>query len=46
MKLVMLMLLLIPIISHAHKPSDSYLTIDLNGKTVSGRWDIALRDLD
>ncbi|MBE7417004.1 MAG: HupE/UreJ family protein [Ideonella sp.] len=30
----------------AHKPSDSYLSIMLAGGTLSGRWDIALRDLD
>ena len=30
----------------AHKPSDSYLTIDVKAATISGRWDIALRDLD
>jgi len=30
----------------AHKPSDSYLTLDVGDGTVSGRWDIALRDLD
>jgi hypothetical protein len=30
----------------AHKPSDSYLTLDVQGAHVDGRWDIALRDLD
>jgi hypothetical protein len=30
----------------AHKPSDSYLTLEVNGTRVDGRWDIALRDLD
>jgi hypothetical protein len=30
----------------AHKPSDSYLTLKVNGGTVAGQWDIALRDLD
>jgi hypothetical protein len=30
----------------AHKPSDSYLTLNVNDNNVSGRWDIALRDLD
>ncbi len=30
----------------AHKPSDSYLTLAVEGAVVSGRWDIALRDLD
>jgi hypothetical protein len=30
----------------AHKASDSYLTLEVDGATVSGQWDIALRDLD
>jgi hypothetical protein len=30
----------------AHKPSDSYLTLRQDGKTIAGQWDIALRDLD
>ena len=30
----------------AHKPSDSYLSLTVEGGAVSGRWDIALRDLD
>jgi len=30
----------------AHKPSDSYLTLEVTGAHVEGRWDIALRDLD
>jgi len=30
----------------AHKPSDSYLTLEVRGERVTGRWDIALRDLD
>jgi len=32
--------------ANAHKPSDSYLTLHVAGATVSGQWDIALRDLD
>ncbi|MEO8171141.1 MAG: HupE/UreJ family protein, partial [Oxalobacteraceae bacterium] len=32
--------------AHAHKPSDSYLTLNVSGATVEGQWDIALRDLD
>nr|WP_314625507.1 HupE/UreJ family protein [uncultured Noviherbaspirillum sp.] len=31
---------------HAHKPSDSYLTLGIEENQVSGQWDIALRDLD
>ncbi len=30
----------------AHKPSDSYLTITVDGDALHGQWDIALRDLD
>jgi hypothetical protein len=30
----------------AHKPSDSYLVLNVAGKEVTGQWDIALRDLD
>jgi len=29
-----------------HKPSDSYLTLAVQGSVVSVRWDVALRDLD
>jgi hypothetical protein len=29
----------------AHKPSDSYLTLEVREAIVQGRWDIALRDL-
>ena len=39
-----LMLIWLPAL--AHKPSDSYLSILVNGRSVVGQWDIALRDLD
>ena len=32
--------------AQAHKPSDSYLTLKVDGSSISGQWDIALRDLD
>jgi len=32
--------------AHAHKPSDSYLTLTVDGTQITGQWDIALRDLD
>lgn len=32
--------------AQAHKPSDSYLTLQLQDQRITGRWDIALRDLD
>ena len=30
----------------AHKASDSYLVLEVQGQTVAGQWDIALRDID
>jgi len=44
--LVLLFLLLTGIDAHAHKPSDSYLSITIQDGRIQGRWDIALRDLD
>jgi len=41
-----LLLLAITNSAHAHKPSDSYLTLKVEGEVVQGQWDIALRDLD
>jgi hypothetical protein len=41
-----LLVCLLPGLALAHKPSDSYLTLDLAGERVGGRWDIALRDLE
>lgn len=34
--------------AHAHKQSDSYLTLNVpaDGTVIEGQWDIALRDLD
>jgi hypothetical protein len=32
--------------AHAHKPSDSYLTLRVEDSAVRGQWDIALRDLE
>ena len=32
--------------AHAHKPSDSYLALSVEGQRIVGQWDIALRDLD
>jgi HupE / UreJ protein len=32
--------------AQAHKPSDSYLQINVQGSVISGKWDVALRDLD
>ena len=30
----------------AHKASDSYLVLQVNGREVAGQWDVALRDID
>ncbi|MES2047114.1 MAG: HupE/UreJ family protein [Pseudomonadota bacterium] len=32
--------------AHAHKPSDSYLSLKVEQNQLQGQWDIALRDLD
>jgi hypothetical protein len=32
--------------AHAHKPSDSYLSLEVDGARAHGRWDIAVRDLE
>jgi hypothetical protein len=41
-----LLLLLLPALAHAHKPSDSYLTLQPEAAVTRGQWDIALRDLE
>ncbi|WP_300759795.1 HupE/UreJ family protein [Janthinobacterium sp.] len=48
MKRLLLCLVLFAWLSpaQAHKPSDSYLSIDVRGQQIAGQWDIALRDLD
>ena len=32
--------------AHAHKPSDSYLALSVEGGRIVGQWDIAVRDLE
>jgi hypothetical protein len=44
--LAFLALLLAAAAVQAHKPSDSYLALSVDGSTVRGQWDIALRDLE
>ena len=41
-----LLLLLASPSGFAHEPSRSLVTLDLDGETLRGRWDIALRDLE
>jgi hypothetical protein len=43
--LLSVLLLLCPS-AHAHKASDSYLVLNIQGEKVTGQWDIALRDID
>ena len=40
------LLVLLPLTTFAHKPSDSYLVLQASGARIAGQWDIALRDLE
>ncbi|NVJ24151.1 HupE/UreJ family protein [Myxococcus sp. AM011] len=40
------LLVLLPSMALAHKPSDSYLRLERAPHGFTGRWDVALRDLD
>ena len=44
--LLLALALLLPARASAHKPSDSYLMLQKTASGLSGRWDIALRDLE
>ena len=44
--LLFLLLSLAAGFAQAHKPSDSYLALQVEGDAVRGQWDIALRDLE
>ena len=44
--LLILLMTLLPALAHAHKPSDSYLSLAVDQAHITGHWDIALRDLD
>jgi len=47
MRLLALMLLALAAApAAAHKPSDSYLALQVDGAQIEGQWDLALRDLD
>ena len=46
MRKLLLLLLLACGAASAHKPSDSYLAVQVEGAAVRGQWDIALRDLE
>lgn len=44
--LICLLSLLGVLSAYAHKPSDSYLFLKLEGEKLFGQWDVALRDLE
>jgi hypothetical protein len=44
--LVLALLLAWTLPAHAHKASDSYLTLNVQQERIDGQWDIALRDLE
>lgn len=44
--LALLLALLLHLPAWAHKASDSYLVVNVNGDSISAKWDIALRDID
>ncbi|NKB49409.1 MAG: HupE/UreJ family protein [Alphaproteobacteria bacterium] len=43
---LLVILALMPVSASAHKPSDSYLSLEVSGERIEGQWDIALRDLE
>jgi hypothetical protein len=45
-RLLGLLLLCVATAALAHKPSDSFLALRVEGAAVRGQWDIALRDLE
>jgi hypothetical protein len=44
--MAMVLLMALGSAAFAHKASDSYLVLNVKGQTLSGQWDIALRDID
>ena len=46
LRLILWVALLFSNAVYAHKPSDSYLTVDIHGTRIEGQWDIAIRDLE
>ena len=46
MKHLIFVAILFSTTAFAHKPSDSYLVLSVDGAAVRGQWDIALRDLE
>lgn len=46
MRILALLLVLISAPAWAHKPSDAHLRLDVHGDRITGRLDVAVRDLD
>ena len=46
LRLILWAALLLSNTVYAHKPSDSYLSLDIQKTTIAGQWDIAVRDLE
>ncbi len=44
--LLLVALLSVSTTAWSHKPSDSYLGLAVDGRTVDGQWDLSLRDLE
>jgi len=45
-QLCLLIIIFVSTNTYAHKASDAYLTLNFSKDTLSGQWDIALRDLE
>lgn len=46
LRLIFLVLMVFSSAASAHKPSDSYLALDVQASHIEGQWDIAIRDLE
>ena len=44
-ELMAALLCLLTLAAHAHRPSDAFLNLKINGAQIEGQWEIALRDL-
>ncbi len=45
-KILLVIIMLTSPLVWSHKSSDSFVNLQINGNTITGRWDIALRDLE
>lgn len=46
MRVVLLLLALLASTAQAHRPSDAFLTLNVENSRISGHWEIALNDLE